>query len=103
MVLQIVLVLSIFAGQPDLELTASTIAQNQADASKGHIFNLSNAANIILLSTLSQVYLQSNTIVENKAWSTLFYDNYPRINLAFNMLAFNQGKSCRYALPASLE
>lgn len=89
-------------GQPDLALTASTIAQNQADTSKGHIFNLSNAENHPL-STLSQVYLQSNTIVENKALSTLFYDNYPRIVLSFNMLAFNQGKSCRYAFPASLE
>lgn len=83
-------------GQPDLKVSTSTIAQNQANANQGHIFNLVHSDQHPL-STLSQVSLESNTIVENKAFSTLFYDQHPRIALFFNVLAFNQGKSCRSA------
>lgn len=83
-------------GQPDLKVSTSTIAQNQANANQGHIFNLVHSDKHPL-STLSQVSLESNTIVENKAFSTLFYDQHPRIALFFNVLAFNQGKSCRSA------
>ncbi|MBF4519742.1 CSLREA domain-containing protein [Acinetobacter towneri] len=83
-------------GQPELKVSTSTIAQNQANANQGHIFNLVHSDQHPL-STLSQVSLESNTIVENQAFSTLFYDQHPRIALFFNVLAFNQGKSCRSA------
>lgn len=40
----------------------------------------------------------NNTIVENTARSTIFYDNTGNSSLAYNVLAFNQGLSCEYAL-----
>src|SRR5690606_33409668 len=50
------------------------------------------------LSAFSSLTALSNTIVENAAQSTLFYDNTGYKYLNFNILAFNQGLSCEYAL-----
>ena len=81
------------------QFQTNTIAQNQANASTGAIIKTisSNAAQANL-SENSSLILLSNTIVENQAASTLLYDQLGSKNIAFNVLAYNSGQSCRYAL-----
>lgn len=84
-------------GNPKVSLSANTIAQNVANSTNGHIIYAVNGIN----HKLSSAYVFtafSNTIVENNAFSTFYYDNNGIIGLSFNILAYNQGKSCRYAL-----
>ena len=84
-------------GNPKVSSSANTIAQNVANSTNGHIIYAVNGIN----HKLSSAYVFtafSNTIVENNAFSTFYYDNNGIIGLSFNILAYNQGKSCRYAL-----
>lgn len=83
-------------GNPNLNLIASTIAKNQVDSVKGSIIR-AVGDNHRLNSNYAFTAI-SNTIVENDAYSTFYYDDNGAINLSFNLLAFNKGKSCRYAL-----
>ena len=83
-------------GKLDLNLTASTIAKNQVDSTKGSIIRA--VGDNHFLSSNYSFTAKSNTIVENDAYSTFYYDDNGAINLSFNLLAFNKGKSCRYAL-----
>lgn len=78
-----------FCGYATVEIINSTIAKNTA-SSTGHIVRMTNQANRPL-STFSSLTALSNTIVENTAQSTLFYDNTGYKYLNFNILAFNQG------------
>jgi len=84
-------------GSSKLAITASTIAKNIANNNNGSIFRVINTADH-RLSPGSELVLVSNTIVENNAHSTLYYDNTGNISLSFNVLAYNSDKSCRYAL-----
>lgn len=86
-----------FCGKPRLTLTNTTVAKNKANLTQGHIFNLANGPEH-RLSTQSVFSLNNNTIVENEAASTFYYDDSGIKVLRFNVLAFNTGKSCRYAL-----
>ncbi len=85
-------------GNPNLKLIASTIAKNQVDSATGSIIRaVGDGGNHALASNYSFTAV-SNTIVENDAHSTFYYDDNGSISLQFNILAFNKGKSCRYAL-----
>ncbi|OTG73281.1 hypothetical protein B9T26_09350 [Acinetobacter sp. ANC 4169] len=84
-------------GSSKVAITASTIAKNTANSNNGSIIRIVNTPDH-RLSPSSQLSLSSNTIVENNAHSTLYYDNTGNISLNFNILAYNLGKSCRYAL-----
>ena len=83
-------------GNPKLKLIASTIAKNQVDSAKGSIIRAVGDNHRLNLNY--EFTAESNTIVENDAYSTFYYDDNGAINLSFNLLAFNKGKSCRYAL-----
>ena len=84
-------------GSSKVQITASTIAKNTANSSNGSIFRMINTGDH-RLSPGSELSLLSNTIVENNAHSTLYYDDTGSISLNFNVLSYNSGKSCRYAL-----
>ncbi|WP_347473951.1 CSLREA domain-containing protein [Acinetobacter thermotolerans] len=83
-----------FCGYATSSFLNSTIAQNQTG---GYVFNFVNRADKPLHSS-SNLSLSSNTIVENTAKSVLFYDNVGAKLLSYNVLAYNAGKSCEYAL-----
>ncbi|WP_180012798.1 CSLREA domain-containing protein [Acinetobacter sp. YH16031] len=85
-----------FCGYAKADISNSTIAKNTTNAT-GHIFRMANEISRPLSSffTFSAI---NNTIVENTARSTIFYDNTGNSSLAYNVLAFNQGLSCEYAL-----
>lgn len=85
-----------FCGRTTVELTANTIAQNQANPTSGSIIRaISDGTD--RLSAFSSFILTSNTIVENNAASTYYYDNNGSKAWYFNLFAYNTGgKSCRY-------
>ena len=90
-------------GVPDLSLSLNTIAQNTASTSNGSIIKFTgdsvpgqNADAI--LSASSKLTMVSNTIVNNTSFSTLLYDAFGTKSLNYNILAFNNGQSCRYLL-----
>jgi len=85
-----------FCGYAKADISNSTIAKNTTNAT-GHIFRMANEISRPLSSffTFSAI---NNTIVENTARSIIFYDNTGNSSLAYNVLAFNQGLSCEYAL-----
>ena len=92
---------------PKTELKANTIAQNIANSSKGNLIKFTgdtkagteNQNDSSILSNGSVLSLTSNTIVENKAFTTFLYDKIGLKTLLFNVLAYNQGAySCRYLL-----
>lgn len=86
-------------GEASILLQTNTIAKNQANSSTGAIIkNVSSNATQANLSENSTLTLLSNTIVENNAASTLLYDQLGSKNISFNVLAYNSGQSCRYAL-----
>lgn len=81
-------------GQTTVAISNSTIAQNTA---KEQILKFVHAANRPLISNSSFTAI-NNTIVQNTAPSVLNYDNVGSIGLGYNVLAFNEGQSCLYAL-----
>lgn len=89
-----------YCGQVTSVLMANTIAKNRASATTGSIIKaIDNTVNnsVERLSAASLFSFTSNTIVENDAYSTYYYDKNGSKSLAFNVLAFNKtGKSCRY-------
>lgn len=85
-----------FCGYASVEINNSTIAKNTTNAT-GSILRMINQPGRPL-SISSSLTAVSNTIVENTAKSTLFYDNVGSKYFGFNILAFNQGLSCEYAL-----
>ncbi|MFU8925438.1 CSLREA domain-containing protein [Acinetobacter puyangensis] len=95
-----------FCGEPKLELNANTIAENtvSSNASAGGSIikftgdSLPNNNSSSILSNSSSLSLISNTIVNNTAYSTFLYDSIAAKTLKYNLLAYNQGYSCRYLL-----
>jgi len=96
-----------FCGLPTATLEANTIAKNIASSTKGNLIKFSgdtkagteNQNGSSILSDSSILSLTSNTIVENKSYSTFLYDKLGAKYLYFNVLAYNQGGySCRYLL-----
>ena len=86
-------------GEASTLLQTNTIAKNLANNSTGAIIkSISSSTAQPNLSENSTLVLLSNTIVENNAASTLLYDQLGSKNISFNVLAYNAGQSCRYAL-----
>lgn len=101
-----------FCGYPKIEFNTNTIARNIVDIEQGAVIKFTadsvtaqdqpvitipsnqNAR----LSNSSSLSLLSNTIVDNTALSTLLYDNVGTKTLAYNILAYNNGFSCRHLL-----
>lgn len=85
-----------FCGAATASLTNVTLAKNKTHAN-GHILRMIHQANRSL-SQYSSLNLLSNTIVENTAKSVLYYDNMGSKFVGYNILAYNNGLSCEYAL-----
>jgi hypothetical protein len=88
-------------------LEANTIAKNTANSTHGNLIKFSGDTkagsedqnNSTILSSGSALALTSNTIVENKAYTTFLYDKIGIKTLLFNIIAYNSGAySCRYLL-----
>lgn len=88
-----------FCGQPDVTFTANTITQNTANPDFGSIIQFSQITpqGSVNFSDNSSLILLSNTIVRNNAWATLLYGFNGAKTISNNILAYNNGKSCRYA------
>lgn len=88
-----------FCGQPSVTFTANTISNNIANSNQGSIiqFTQTTPQGKVNLSDNSALSLVSNTIVRNTAWSTFLYGFNGIKALSNNILAYNTGKSCRYA------
>lgn len=88
-----------FCGQPTVTFSANTITQNIASSSQGSIIQFSQLTpqGNVNFSDNSSLSLISNTIVKNDAWATLLYGYNGIKALSNNILAYNTGKSCRYA------
>lgn len=87
-------------GSNAVKLEANTLAKNTASAANGSIIRAISDG-LDRLSPYSELSLRSNTIVENSAFSTFYYDNNGSKSFSYNILAFNgtsdgNGKSCRY-------
>lgn len=82
-------------GLTRVSLSANTIARNKANLVDGHIIRAVSELGRPLYSA-SSLALISNTIVENQANSTFYFDENSTKTLAFNILAFNTGKSCDF-------
>lgn len=80
-------------------ITASTIAKNQ---SSNNIIKYvhSNSYPLHPSSTLDFI---SDTIVENGGTASLYYDNVGKLSLTGSVIAYNNGKSCAYALNAEVD
>ncbi|MCH7336041.1 CSLREA domain-containing protein [Acinetobacter sp. NIPH 2699] len=102
-----------FVGEPIVVLESNTIAGNKADLSSGNLIKFTgdteagtignNSSSV--LSSLSRLTLQNNTIVENNAFTTLLYDKIGHKRLNLNILAYNRDANsdansyaCRYLL-----
>ena len=87
-----------FCGAAKVNIQNSTIAQNTASA-QGYILRMAHHLSRPLTSS-SVLNASNNTIVENVAKSVLYYDDLGVKTLKHNVLAFNKGLSCEYALNA---
>ncbi|MBP7880318.1 CSLREA domain-containing protein [Acinetobacter sp. NIPH 1852] len=98
-----------FVGEPTVVLESNTIAKNKADSTRGNLIKFtgdteagtvgSNSSSV--LSSLSRLTLENNTIVENSAFTTFLYDKIGLKRITFNVLAYNGGTgtyACRYLL-----
>ena len=88
-----------FCGQPAITFTANTLTNNVANSNQGSLiqFTQTTPQGKVNLSDNSTLSLTSNTIVKNNAWATLLYGYNGIKALSNNILAYNTGKSCRYA------
>ncbi|RZG74040.1 CSLREA domain-containing protein [Acinetobacter wuhouensis] len=88
-----------FCGQPSVTFTANTITNNIANPDSGSIIQFSQLTpqGKVNFSDNSTLSLLSNTIVKNNAWATLLYGYNGAKSISNNILAYNNGKSCRYA------
>lgn len=82
-------------GSSSIDISTSTIARNIADPTNGVIIRHFNDANHTL-EVGNTLTLSSNTIVENNAAVTYWYDYLGTKILSSNVLAFNTGKNCKY-------
>lgn len=92
-------------GDSDLSLTINTIAENNASTTNGSIIKFTGDVfaaedGNTKLSPGSKLTMLSNTIVDNTAYSTYLYDKFGSKTLGYNILAFNNGQSCRYSFGA---
>jgi hypothetical protein len=79
-----------FCGLPAVTLEANTIAKNTANSTYGNLIKFSGDTkarsedqnNSTILSNGSALALTSNTIVENKAYTTFLYDKIGKKNFA---------------------
>lgn len=93
-----------FCGEPTAEFTINTIAQNIASTVNGSILKFTGDAisgsttnPSTVLSGGSSLKLQNNTIVQNSAHTTFFYDSLGGKELNFNIIGYNpNGYACRY-------
>lgn len=93
-----------FCGEPTAEFTINTIAQNIASTVNGSILKFTGDAisgsttnPSTVLSGGSSLKLQNNTIVQNSARTTFFYDSLGGKELNFNIIGYNpNGYACRY-------
>lgn len=105
-----------FCGTAKVDLSTNTIAQNTVNSTTGNLIKFSGDTKAgtdpkpddpsSILSSSSSLSLTSNTIVENKAFTTLLYDKLGTKTLAFNIIAYNGGGNsyaCRYLLGAAAE
>ncbi|USA47659.1 CSLREA domain-containing protein [Acinetobacter sp. C26M] len=101
-----------FCGEPNVTMSANTIAKNSANIAFGNLIKFSGDTragtepNIdsSVLSKLSSLTLTSNTIVENQSFTTVLYDKLGTKKLYFNVLAYNGDNNtyaCRYLLGAA--
>ena len=79
-------------GQVVANISNNTIAKNTA-SQNGHILSMVHTAQRPLADN-AILSLLGNTIVENTARSTLFYDLVGNKTFAYNVLAYNNGLSC---------
>lgn len=98
-----------FSGQPTVVLEANTIAKNNVSFTAGNLIKFSGDTkassepnnNTSILSKNSSIQLNSNTIVENKGYTTFLYDKLGIKLLTFNIIAYNgdvNSYACRYLL-----
>ena len=90
-------------GSPTVTMTNNTIAQNVTSSVDGSVIkftadSLPNTAQSPILSNQASLNLSHNTIVENKTWAALLYDSIASKNLTHNIIAYNDGYSCRHLL-----
>ena len=86
-----------YCGAGSIDINASTIAKNKVNQQDGSIIQFNSRA-AKPLDGKSLLGLISNTIVENDAANTVLYDNKGMKAFNSNIVAFNTGKSCSYAL-----
>lgn len=98
-----------FVGEPTIVLESNTIAKNIANSTYGNLIKFTGDTEAgqgtgnrsSVLSTLSRLTLENNTIVENSAYTTFLYDKIGLKRITFNVLAYN-GEigtyACRYLL-----
>ncbi len=82
-------------GQVSANISNNTIAKNTTSPN-GHILSMAHTAQHPLANS-ALFSLLSNTIVENTARSTVFYDLVGNKTFAYNILAYNNGLSCESA------
>ncbi|NIE96136.1 CSLREA domain-containing protein [Acinetobacter sp. Tr-809] len=96
-----------FCGEAAATLTTNTIAKNIANVATGNLIKFTGDTKVgsevnnrpSILSESSSLLLTSNTIVENKAYTSLLYDKLGAKILNFNVIAYNGDSSsyaCRY-------
>ena len=94
-----------FCGNAKVELANNTITLNKASSSQGSIIKYTadsrpNTTDHSILSSSSSLVAQNNTIIDNTAYATFLYDSVGMKSLSYNILAYNQGQSCRHLLGA---
>ncbi|KAF7276562.1 hypothetical protein GWI33_010080, partial [Rhynchophorus ferrugineus] len=95
-----------FCGKPNVKIYTSTIAHNTAKtatSSNGSIIKFTadsypDSEDTSILSSASSLDMTSNTIVNNTAFTTFLYDSIGSKSLNYNILAYNEGLSCRHLL-----
>ncbi|MEB3790169.1 CSLREA domain-containing protein [Acinetobacter sp. IK40] len=96
-----------FCGEVNTELNTNTIAKNSTNTTTGNLIKFTGDTKVgsevnnrpSILSDISTLTLVSNTIVENKAFTTLLYDKLGYKTLGYNVIAYNGGSNsyaCRY-------
>lgn len=98
-----------FCGTPNVEMSTNTVAHNEVSKLRNSAvlkFTGDSDPSIpqsnSILSKQSSLKLLSNTIVNNRGYTTFLYDNIGSKNLSYNILAYNDGVegggSCRHWL-----
>ncbi len=87
-----------FCGTPSVEMSTNTIAHNEVSAQRNSAVlkftgdsDPSLPQSNSILSKQSNLKLLSNTIVNNRGYTTFLYDSIGSKNLSYNILAYNHG------------